>query len=147
MSKVRLHDDTFALSGYENIQITDISQIASLDKFDKGELDELIIENVIDYFPVDKAEDALESLTKLVKKGGKIVVIGTDLYEVCKNFSQYNINIRDANKEIFGLTPPTIKKVCFTTPHMVEFLSTVAKLKILKKRMNVFSYSIEAERI
>jgi len=146
MSKVRLHSNEFVLSGYENIKVTSIEELDEVKKFDPGELDELLIDEVLDYLPITKVEDILSSLSRLIKVGGTIVVTGTDLYEVCKSFANYRINILEVNKSIFGENPDKPKHVGFSALAISNFLEHTAGLKIQKRRVNNFTYMIEATR-
>lgn len=147
MSKVRLHSNEFTLSGYENIRITSLEELdTNIGKFDAGELDELLVDEVLDYMPITKVEDILSSLTKLLRVGGTIVVTGTDLYEVCKYFTSYRINILEVNKSIFGENPDKPKRVGFSALAISNFLEHTTALKIQKRRINNFTYMIEATR-
>ena len=143
---VRLYFDDFELSGYENIKVGSVEELSQLDKFDLGELDELILDHVADYFPINKVEEILNRLSKFVKRGGKFIVQGTDLYEICKSYTNYNIDMVEANKVIYGNNPDRVKRVSFTAVGISSFLEQVVQLKIVKKRISNFTYMIEAIR-
>jgi hypothetical protein len=147
-SKIRIHTDNHKLSGYDNYRNINIHGLEdSLKNYDFGELDEIILDDIIDYIPIDKAEEMLIRISKTLKKGGLLVVRGTDLYDACKAFANYNIDIVEANKIIFGDDPNNTKKLSFTTTGISGFLSTYANMKILKKRVHLFNYEVEAQRL
>jgi len=146
MNKVRLYSNDFSLTGYENIEVVSADDLVKTDKFDQGELDELILDEIVDYMPINKVEDILSKLSKLIKVGGKLVVTGSDLYEVCKAFTLYRSDIVGVNKGIFGENPDRPKRVGFSASAISNFLQQNVGLKILKKRVNNFTYMIEATR-
>jgi hypothetical protein len=142
--RVRIHLNEVPLSGYDNIRVGSTEELtAVVNKFDSGELDELILEAAFDLVPLNIAEETLGKLTKLVKKnGGKFIIIGRDLYEVCKAFTNYNIDISDVNTLLFGEN----KRIGFPAITMSDLLKNNLGLKIIKKRVDEFVYSIEAQR-
>lgn len=146
--KLRLHIDEFELSGYTNIRVP-VESAVQMDQYDfnldKGEAEELIIENLIDYIPISKVEGVIKNWSEFLKKQGKLVITGTDLQEVAKNLANYNISIPDANELIYGLGDEP-KRVCFSIAHLSAFLKERCNLRILKKRVNGYLYMVEAQR-
>lgn len=146
MNKVRFYTKKdFELSGYKNILVEKIEDI-DLSQIDDGELDELILDDVIDFMPIDKVEDLIKALSIKIKKQGNIIFTGRDLYEVSKEFSKYDISIVEANKGIFGDNPNFPRRLGFTVSTLSNFLKEECKLKILKKRVNKYEYCVEATR-
>jgi hypothetical protein len=146
--KIRLHIGEFELSGYQNARIMPehATRIDSLDfGIDRGEADEIIVEDVVDYIPISKVEGAIKTWSELVKKQGRLVITGTDLQEVAKAVAGYNLSIPDANMLLYGDKEET-KKVAFSITHLCAFLKEKCGLRILKKRVNGFSYAVEAQR-
>jgi len=144
--KVRIHTDDFVLSGYENIRIQTLEDLSKLSKFDRGELDELIVDHVFDHIKLEELDDKIVSISELVKlNGGLLVVNGTDLYEVCKSFTNYNLDISDVNKVIFGIGDLP-NRTMLTVNSLCQILKNNIGLRIIKKRMNGFTYSVEAQR-
>lgn len=143
--RIRLYFDGFELSGYENIQVRTIQDLSKLDKFDRGELNEIIIDNVLDYIFLDKADEVLNKLSSLIKKkGGKIIIMGKDIYELSKAYTNYNIDIQELNKYIFGENSNISKKLALSVSTVSGILQNTLKLKVLKKRVNGFDYTVEA---
>ena len=82
-----------------------------------------------------------------MKKPNAIIVGGTDAFEVCKMFSQNSINLVELNTLLHGeqsqgwdvrLNQLTLEAIC-------EELEKRG-LRLLKKRINGFKISVEAER-
>ena len=141
--KVRIHSDEYILSGYSNLRVGSYEQLSlTINDIDQGALDELLVDHTIDFLPLDKAEEMLSRLTRLVKKGGKFVVTGTDIYEVSKAFANYHIDIADVNRHVFGNS----KRLAFSAVTMSNLLQHNLQMKIIKKRVNEFIYTIEAQR-
>lgn len=135
MNKVRLHKSNFDYTGFDNVKLG--SQL----NYDAGEVDELWLDDVLSGIPIDKVDDAFSDFVKLVKRGGKIIVNGTDIYEVCKSMASYNISIGDANRLLYG----SGNKNCYSTAFVAETLKGLG-LKIVSKRISDFKYSVEATR-
>lgn len=145
MIKLRLHTDTFDLSGYDNIQINSLDSLKSLEIYDAGEIDELIVEHILETLPLEKMEESLTMLAKLVKRGGTLVISGTDTYEISKALANFNIDIKEFNKQLFG-TEELPKRCGLTIFAICNFISNHLGMKILKKRVNGPIYAVEATR-
>ena len=85
---------------------------------------------------------------KKIRIGGKIIIGGVDLFEVCKSFSQYRIDITEANRLIHGeqQKPYMFRKANFTALGISEYISEKFGFKIIKKRINNYHMIIESER-
>ena len=135
----------------ENPNDTNIirGDVSNLDQYaDDAELDELSAVDVIDYFPLNSCEDSLSNWFKKIRIGGKIIIGGVDLFEVCKSFSQYRIDITEANRLIHGeqQKPYMFRKANFTALGISEYISEKFGFKIIKKRINNYHMIIESER-
>jgi hypothetical protein len=123
--------------------------IFNLDKYvDNSEANEILAYDVIDYIPLDRHEEVIENWVGKIRIGGRIVIGGTDLFEVCKSFSQYKIGSSEANELIHGSQekPYLIKKLTHTALGMSEHLKNKFNLKIKKKRISGYKMIVEAER-
>ena len=123
--------------------------VGNLDKYaDDAELSELCAIDVIDYFPLNKCEEALSNWAKKIRIGGKLIIGGIDLIEVCKSFSQYRMDITEANRLIHGeqTKPYLFRKVNFTASGLSEYISEKFGFIVTKKRINHYFMVIEAER-
>ena len=146
--KLRLHVDDFPLTGYTNIRVTP-EKALEIDKIDfyvdRGEAEEIIVEGVIDYIRISQVESVIKLWSSLIQKQGRLVIVGTDIQEVSKALGNYNINVPDANQLLYGDTDFP-KRVCFSAAHLSSFLKEKCGLKLLKKRVNGYTYMVEAQR-
>lgn len=133
--KVRFHLDDFEHSSFNN------HKFGSQTHFDAGELDCLWLDDVLNSVEIDKVDDTFRAMVRLVKRGGSIIINGTDIYEVSKALSNYNISIQDANKLLYEGS----KKNCFSITFVIESLKQYG-LTIKTKRVNGYQYSVEAVR-
>tara|TARA_Y100001938_G_C8081944_1_gene429685 strand:- start:352 stop:828 length:477 start_codon:yes stop_codon:yes gene_type:complete len=122
--------------------------IKNLDKYcDDCELSELIATDVIDYVPHSENKKTLENWIKKIRIGGKIVIGGIDMFEVCKSVSLYEIDTFDANILLHGdqTKPYIIRKSNFTAVGLSEYLESKG-FKIIKKRIKNYRMVVEGER-
>jgi predicted TPR repeat methyltransferase len=141
-----LNINPFAEEEIEDVLVR--ADIKDLSNFaEEAEVTEIIAKDVIDYLPLSQIEKVLSHWVSRLRHGGTIVVGGTDLYEVAKDFSQYRMDITSAIKLLHGeqTKPYLIKRVNFTVMGMVEYLSGMG-LKIQKKRVNNHAMIVEAKR-
>jgi hypothetical protein len=124
------------------------SDIKNLDSFiDDAEAQEIIALDVIDYIPLTDINKVIQHWVSKLRHGGSLIIGGTDLFEVSNAFSQYRIDITQANKLIHGeqSKPYLIKRVNFTVMGLVDYLSALG-LKLQKKRVSDFHMTVEAIR-
>lgn len=136
--KIRLHLDDFKYSGFDNIHFGSWGDGLGIDA---GELDCLWLDDVLNNVELDKVDETFRSMVRLVKRGGSIIVNGTDIYEVCKALSNYNLSIQESNMLLYN----NYKKNCFSINFVVETLKQYG-LTIKTKRVNGYQYSVEAIR-
>lgn len=141
MRKVRISPKGDTLTGYENIGTT--SAISYKDALiDYGELDELLLDNLIDYIPSKDLPAFIVESVKVLKKGGKLIVTGTDALEVAKALYSRNIDVNEFNNIMYGDN----KKACLSVYLVSKFLKEHCGTNVIKKRLNGFEYAVEAER-
>ncbi len=142
-----LNINPFAENADGKIVVRD--DVSNLDKYaDDSELTELIAVDVIDFIPANKTSEVIDNWVKKIRIGGKIVIGGVDLLEVCKCLSQYKIDISDANALIHGQQnkPYMLRKVNFTAIGISEYLKDRFGFEIISKNINNFKMSVEARR-
>lgn len=125
------------------------ANIMNLDEHvDDAELSELIAVDVIDYIPLNEVNEVLSNWAKKIRIGGKIILGGTDLVEVCKSMSQYRIPITDANELIHGsqTKPYLIKRATFTAIGISDYLEGNFNFTTTKKSVNNYKMIVEATR-
>lgn len=133
--KVRFYLDDFKHSAFDNVKFGESHE------FDAGELDCLWLDDVLNNVPIDKVDNVFREYVSLVKKGGTLIVNGTDIYEVSKALASYNISVQDANKLLYEGG----KANGFNISFVIDTLKSYG-LKIITKRISNFKYSVEAER-
>lgn len=125
------------------------ADVKNLDKHvDDSELNELRAEDVLNYIEIDKVESVLNNWCQKIRLGGKIVIGGIDLMEVCKSFCEYKSDLTEANILLHGSQdkPYLIRKSSFTAIGLSEYLKSRFNFNIIKKRVNSYTMTIEARR-
>lgn len=116
--------------------------------FDKlvqdAEATEIIADDIIEYIPAEQAITVISYWMRKLRHGGKLILTGIDAYLVAKAFAEHMINVDEFNGLIHG--NPTNKCINLTTFGLVHFLTENFKAKILTKRIDGYSFVIEAQR-
>lgn len=151
-----LRNTNDVLSGYLNIDPftmgTDTDKVAGgltdlSYHVDDAEASEIIARDILDYFDPPTGDRALENWIRKLRHGGKLVVGGTDLYEVAKAITNYSLLPEAANKLLYGsFTQPWEMKKHSTCLLATASWLEVKGLHVIKKRLNNFSYCVEAQR-
>jgi hypothetical protein len=145
------------MSGYTHVNPfntapTDGDCCCDVDKLDDivddGEATEILAMDVIDYLSIPDVNNVIRHWVSKLAHGGRIIIGGTDLYEVCKAFANYSITITETNYLLHGeqTEPHFTKKVNFTSLGLSEYLTKELGLKLIKCRHNGFDMVVEAER-
>jgi len=115
---------------------------------DDGELNELRALDVINYVEIDKVEGTINNWCQKIRLGGKIIIGGLDLMEVCKSFSEYKSDLTEVNILLHGSQekPYLIRRSSFTALGLSEYLQSKFNFKIIKKRVNGYRMIVEARR-
>ena len=126
-----------------------IGEVFNLDEWvDDSEAMEIIANDVIDYLPANIVMNTLEYWVRKLRHGGHLIVGGTDLYEVCKGFTTYALDVQQVNAYLHGehaYNPNFIKKITLTALGLSNFLATKG-LHIVKKRITGYHFIVEAKR-
>jgi len=126
-----------------------IGEVFDLDEWvDDAEATEIIASDVIDYLPANLVMDVIEHWVSKLRRGGTLIIGGTDLYEVCKGFTTYAMDVREANAYLHGHAadnPQFVKKITLTALGLSNFLAQKG-LRIIKKRVTGYQFVVEAER-
>ena len=135
-------------NGYLNICALKDLEIRNLDEYvDNAECFEIIAEDIVDYMPKQELPQVLDNWVSKLRHQGTIVIGGTDVYEVCKMFAQEALSLEELNNLMHGeqsqgwdvrLNQLTLQQMCSELEGR--------GLKVLKKRINGFKFSVEAER-
>ena len=135
-------------SGYLNIDALENLEIRNLDEYvDNAECFEIIADDVIDYLPRQEISVVIDNWVSKLRHQGTIVIGGTDAYEVCKMFSQNAIDLQELNNLFHGQqTQEWDVRLNQLTLQTVSEELEKRGLKTLKKRINGFKFSVDAER-
>jgi len=112
-----------------------------------SECNELIAEDVLDYLELSESRKVLSHWISKLRHGGKIIVGGTDVYEVCRLFCKQAIDLNTFNSVIHGGFSELwdVKMSHSTMEDLQEFLESQG-VRIIKKRIQGFKMIIEGER-
>jgi hypothetical protein len=144
------------LSGYTNIDPHSYNKegvvngdITKLDEFvEDSEATEILAINIIDYLPYSIVCSTISAWVKKLRRGGKIIIGGVEIQELCKIFSQKGMSIDEFLISAHGhQSNPWEFKASHMTIKDLESVLNQHGLKILKKRINGFKMSVEAQRI
>ena len=124
------------------------NKIKNLDHVaDDSECNEIIAEDMVDFLSSDDLEKTIQHWVSKLRHSGKIVIGGTDMYEVCKHFFQKGISTKDANILIHGEQKEAWDfRINQTTIENLESILSNLGIDILKKRSSNFKMVIEGER-
>ena len=122
--------------------------VKNLDKYcDDSELSELIATDVIDYIPAYENRETIDNWIKKIRLGGKIVIGGIDMFEVCKSVALYETDNFEANILLHGeQTKPYMMRKCnFTAIGLAEYLEEKG-IQVIKKRIHNYKMIVEGKR-
>ena len=135
-------------NGYLNISALKDLEIRNLDEYvDNAECFEIIAEDIVDYMPKQELSKVLDNCVGKLRHQGMIVIGGTDVYEGCKMFAQEALSLEELNNLMHGEQSQgwDVRLNQLTLQQMCNELESRG-LKVLKKRINGFKFSVEAER-
>ena len=110
--------------------------------------EEFYAPDMLDYVHGSQIIHVLKYWVSRLRKGGKIIVGGTDLFEFCKGVVSGQLNCVEANKVIFNdlNISPFLKQGLFVWSD-IELMLTELGLKVIHKRISNRKFTIEAHRI
>lgn len=129
----------------DNVKKIDINTLSIDSYIDDGELEEIIIDNMLDCVPITQTLNILNKLIKKVKHGGTIIINGIDAYLVAKAFVEMKISIEEFNVLLHGTDREIQRTLGLTCSGVSNFLSE-SGLKIIHRRIDSFQYSVKAAR-
>ena len=118
--------------GYEQI---DLSEVASLDD---GAYEEILVGDCLDF--VEQRNEFTEELIKKIRYGGKIIITGSDIYEISRATMNRSLCLEEINSIVYDGR--------YSISSIFDMLKKVQELglKPIHKRANDFKYTIIAER-
>jgi hypothetical protein len=135
----------FVTTETDTIKKIDVKRL-SLDEYaEDGELEEIILDNILDYVPITQVINVVNAVIKKLRHGGIVIVIGIDAYLVSKAFVDISMSIEQFNILLHGDNPDLLKTVNLTCQGVSNFL-VENRLEILQRRIDIFQYSVKAKR-
>ena len=128
------------ISGYHNIDASSGGDIVKMDGVEDSEATEIIASDIINFTDISSINDLLSGWVKKLRHGGRIVVGGVEIDEVCKAFISKAIDVNQFNKLVHEGRGSQI-----TTTDLEKILINHG-LTITKKRTDNFNMIIEAIR-
>jgi len=113
----------------------DLSEVGSLDD---GAYKEIFVGSCLDF--IEQRDTFVQELVKKIRYGGKIIITGSDLYEVSRAAMNRNLTLEQITSLLYG-GRYSISSI-FDMVDMVRELG----LKVINKRVDDFKYTIIAER-
>lgn len=146
--KIQITIDDKPMSGYLYISPKNGQNLYNLDNIlSDNECLEIWADKILDYIPLDKIQIFVTQLLKKLRHGGKIILGGTDIYEVSKQLMNGKINTQDCNIIMYGSQKSTwdIKRSSLTLVDLSDLLVQLG-LRITKKRIAGIEMIVEAIR-
>jgi len=108
---------------------------------------EIVAEDILDYLQINESRTVLAHWISKLRHGGKIIVGGTDIAEVCRMFYKRAIDLESLNEIIHGSFEESwsVKLSHTTMEELVLFLESQG-IKVTKKRIEGFKMIVEGER-
>lgn len=109
---------------------------------------EIIAESVLDYCPYNHGGDFISYFVKKLRKGGKLVIGGTDSLVLAKNYVNGQLTHEEFNVLAYGTqeTVFDIKRGLFTIREIDKFINEL-NLTVLKVNLDNISFSFECMRM
>jgi hypothetical protein len=146
--KFRLAMDDHELNGYKLISpIRGQNPIKIGEWIDDGEAKEIIVENILEYLPVESMTQYINMLVAKLQHGGILTIVGNDLVILCEQFARGEINIIEFNKILFGLKNHAwnFKTSCITLGDIND-IAKLAGVKVIERKLDGFTFVIKVER-
>lgn len=118
-----------------------------LDKYvDHNECEDIVF-TLTDYIGNSQLAEVIKKLSTKLAHKGKLTIVGSDAIIVSKALYHGSINILKFNELVYGSRDRVwaFKQGLVTLNDIVEILK-LQKLKITKKRISDFTYSVTGER-
>lgn len=121
--------------------------VKNVDAFaENGQCDEVVSPDMLNYIHFSTAEDFIVHLAKKVKHGGLLVLGGKDPIEVSKMLVRGDFNFIEYNRIMYGDANARPLANTMTINAVVNTL-TLNGFKIMKKRLDGYTFTVEAKRL
>lgn len=121
--------------------------VKNVDSFaENGQCDEVVSPDMLNFIHFSLAEDFILHLAKKVKHGGTISLSGRDPVEISKMLTRGEFNFIEFNRVIYGDANSRPIENTMTINSIVNILKSQG-FKILKKRLDGYVFTVEAQRL
>jgi hypothetical protein len=128
------------ITGYHNIDASSGGDIVGMSGVEDSEATEIIASDVINFTALSSLNDLLSSWVKKLRHGGRIVLGGVEIDEVCKAFITKAIDIKQFNDLVHE------GRISQISSDGLDKMLTEHGLTITKKRTDNFNMIVEAMR-
>ena len=111
---------------------------------ERAECTEMILDSVLSHIIINKLPDLLKQLITRLRKGGKIIIIDTEINEVLKKYLNGLLNIYDVNCLLFG-NEKMNKRGKYSHSDIQQIL-TNNNLEIISIALNSTIFTLTAQR-
>lgn len=118
-------------------------QLDQLDFVDRGEVQDLLALNIIDFIPSTDKDNYLNYLLSLLAIGGTITLGGINIDTVARSYANHQIDLATVNVLLYGQNPTKSGLINLT---QLENVLAGKGLRILEKKQVGFEYFVKAER-
>ena len=151
--KLYISIDKTSLNGYVNIDPFVAKDKINFDPrnldelLDKAEAEEIIADDVIDYFSHVQLYNIIQNWAEKLRHGGKLIITGNDLKELCRKNFLGEIDTGTFNLILFGQHDKAwkFKGSCITIDEVTNLLLNFG-LKIQRREINGYRYVVEGMR-
>lgn len=135
----------FANPKNENDEVKLWSDIWDLDGIiSDAEVDEIVVNGVLGHLQQDRVITALDNWTKKLCHGGSLKILDIDAMRICKDFSDYKINIDTLNGILYGTD--IVRYNCLEMNGLSNHLTKVGYKIINLEVLDEYCYLIGAEK-
>ena len=125
------------LSGFTNLT----KEQFNLDTIcEAAECTEIIVENTLEYFPLQEVEVLINHWVSKLRHGGTLIIVANHLTKICKSYVNKEINMADANILLFGGRQSSVD------PMEVQTMFTTLGLKVLKCTLDNYRFIVKGQR-
>lgn len=124
--------------------LKDVGKPVILDFIEDSSCDEIYVDDLCHIINYENFEYYVTKLVSKLHKGGVIKVSGRDIIELSKCVMRQDFNFLEANRLVYGEADNPV--LCQLTLHDVAKLLQNVGLKIQKKNLSGYHFTVEAKR-
>lgn len=136
--KIHINGNEKGLNGYHHIPV---SELEKLHEINDSEVLEIFLDDILIYFKLDQLTELFQLIMTKLRHGGILHIVGTDIYEVARNYFTGNIKTQQFNSLLLNGKLSGIS--------LMDAISVMEQLqlKIIKKRLEDMRYCVSGQRL